>query len=74
MEVPAMPILQFPEKTRSQSAKSTADPACQRCGKYSRRYRVQSDILDMRICAVCANEARGMRRGTEIGAMTIIPL
>jgi hypothetical protein len=34
---------------------------CQRCwsGAYA-AYRVRSDVIDMKVCAACAGEARGL--------------
>ncbi len=39
---------------------------CQRCsGREEATYRVRSDVIDMKVCAVCADEARRLRLTVE---------
>jgi hypothetical protein len=40
---------------------------CQRCLLgLEARYRVHTDVLDMKVCATCANEARRLEIAVEI--------
>ncbi len=40
---------------------------CGRCGENKNvRYRVFTDIMDIKVCANCAAEARGLHLGIEV--------
>ena len=40
---------------------------CQRCcGHEESRYRVRSDVIDMKVCAACGNEARRLGIVVEV--------
>ena len=40
---------------------------CQRCcGREEAVYRVRSDVIDMKVCAACADEARRLRIAVEV--------
>jgi hypothetical protein len=40
---------------------------CERCcGREEAVYRVRSDVIDMKVCAACADEARRLRIAVEI--------
>jgi hypothetical protein len=40
---------------------------CQRCcGREEATYRVRSDVIDMKVCAACAAEARRLRIAVEV--------
>ena len=40
---------------------------CQRCcGHEEATYRVRSDVIDMKVCAACANEARRLGIVVEV--------
>jgi hypothetical protein len=40
---------------------------CERCcGREEATYRVRSDVIDMKVCAACADEARRLRIAVEI--------
>ena len=40
---------------------------CQRCcGREEAVYRVRSDVIDMKVCAACAAEARRLRIAVEV--------
>jgi hypothetical protein len=40
---------------------------CQRCcGREEAVYRVRSDVIDMKVCAACADEARRLRIAAEV--------
>ena len=40
---------------------------CQRgCGREEATYRVRSDVIDMKVCAACANEARRLGIVVEV--------
>ena len=40
---------------------------CQRCcGREEAVYRVRSDVIDMKVCAACADEARELHIGIEV--------
>jgi hypothetical protein len=40
---------------------------CQRCcGDEEATYRVRSDVIDMKVCAPCANEARRLGIAVEV--------
>ena len=40
---------------------------CQRCcGREEASYRVRSDVIDMKVCATCADEARRLRIAVEV--------
>ena len=40
---------------------------CQRgCGREEATYRVRSDVIDMKVCAACADEARRLGIAVEV--------
>ena len=40
---------------------------CQRCcGRQEAVYRVRSDVIDMKVCAACADEATRLRIAVEV--------
>ena len=40
---------------------------CQRCsGREEASYRVRSDVIDMKVCAACADEARRLGIAVEV--------
>jgi hypothetical protein len=40
---------------------------CQRCcGREEAAYRVRSDVIDMKVCAACADEARRLGIAVEV--------
>lgn len=40
---------------------------CQRCcGREEATYRVRTDVIDMKVCAACANEARRLGIAVEV--------
>jgi protein-arginine kinase activator protein McsA len=39
---------------------------CQRCCGREATYRVRSDVIDMKVCAACADEARRLRIAVEV--------
>jgi protein-arginine kinase activator protein McsA len=39
---------------------------CQRCLRNEARYRVYTDVIDMKVCVACAEEARGLRIPVEV--------
>jgi hypothetical protein len=39
---------------------------CVRCQEDKARYRVFTEIMDIKVCAACANEARGLHIGIEV--------
>ena len=40
---------------------------CQRCcGREKAVYRVRSDVIDMKVCAACADEARRLGIAVEV--------
>ena len=40
---------------------------CQRCsGREEASYRVRSDVIDMKVCAACADEARRLRISVDV--------